>query len=293
VATRDSQPSGGRSVCARNAAYKGAARAALLPIPSKLPGCQPSDEIDVTVDKVVVRQLSAFCPGDLLECKTARLTGEVADVIENEMNQRAARVTVLVSCNLGTYRRLYAEFLTQFAVQGRGGVFVLFDFAAGKFPFERVRVAPATLADEDEAVALDHGRSHLEHSAPHHAILDSPTMNSALLEHFQRPRNVGELAAPAVTVEVSNPACGDILRLSARISGERVIETAYRVRGCTASIAAGSALTELVRGRTLTDLRQLRAADIEGELGGLTAESSHAAVLAADAIKALLNRWPG
>ena len=65
-----------------------------------------------------------------------------------------------------------------------------------------------------------------------------------LIEHFQNPRNVGELPAPAVTVEVSNPACGDILRLSVEWRDGRVAESRYKVRGCTASIAAGSALTE-------------------------------------------------
>jgi nitrogen fixation protein NifU and related proteins len=118
-------------------------------------------------------------------------------------------------------------------------------------------------------------------------------MNGALLEHFERPRNVGELPSPAIAVEVSNPACGDILRLSALIDGECLVEAAYKVRGCTASIAAGSALTEMVRGRTRAELRRLRPADVDAALGGLPAESSHAAVLAVDAIKALLNRWPG
>ena len=114
-----------------------------------------------------------------------------------------------------------------------------------------------------------------------------------LLEHFQRPRNVGELPPPAITVEVSNPACGDVLRLSARITGEQLTEVAYKVRGCTASIAAGSVLTELIRGRTRNELRRLGTAEIDAALGGLPAESSHAAVLALDAVKALLKTWPG
>ncbi len=70
----------------------------------------------------------------------------------------------------------------------------------------------------------------------------------ALLDHFQNPRNVGELAPPAITVEASNPACGDILRLSARIENGVVAEARFKVRGCTASIAAGSALTEWLAG---------------------------------------------
>src|SRR5260370_34049641 len=61
-----------------------------------------------------------------------------------------------------------------------------------------------------------------------------------LIEHFQNPRNVGELGPPAITVEVSNPACGDILRLSVRLQDGRAAEVRYKVRGGTASIAAGT-----------------------------------------------------
>ena len=78
--------------------------------------------------------------------------------------------------------------------------------------------------------------------------------SALLLDHFQNPRHVGELPAPAITVEVSNPACGDILRLSARFAGERVVEVRYKVRGCTASIAAGSALTEWLLGKRRDEL---------------------------------------
>jgi len=109
-----------------------------------------------------------------------------------------------------------------------------------------------------------------------------------LLDHFQNPRNVGELDPPAITVEVTNPACGDILRLSALFSEGRVTEVRYKTRGCTASIAAGSALTECMLDKTTTGLASLRPAHIEQAIGGLIPESKHAAVLCIDALKALL-----
>jgi len=59
-----------------------------------------------------------------------------------------------------------------------------------------------------------------------------------LLDHFRNPRNAGELEPPAVKVDVSNPACGDMLRLSARFEDDRVVEARFQTRGCTASIAA-------------------------------------------------------
>jgi nitrogen fixation protein NifU and related proteins len=112
--------------------------------------------------------------------------------------------------------------------------------------------------------------------------------SEAALDHFQNPRNVGELPPPAITVEVSNPACGDILRLSARFEGERVAQVRYKVRGCTASIAAGSALTEWMTGRPRAELRELRAETVEDAVGGLIPESRHATVLCVDGVKKLL-----
>ena len=115
-------------------------------------------------------------------------------------------------------------------------------------------------------------------------------LSEKLLDHFQNPRNVGELAAPAALVEVANPACGDVLRLSARFENGRVAEVRYQVRGCTASIAAGSALTELVAGKSVSELKSIRAADVEAAVGGLAAESKHAAVLCIDALRALISK---
>jgi nitrogen fixation NifU-like protein len=113
-----------------------------------------------------------------------------------------------------------------------------------------------------------------------------------LLDHFQNPRNVGELPPPAVTVEVSNPACGDILRLSVRFEDGRIAEARYKVRGCTASIAAGSVLTEWLAGKRREDLVSFRPSLIEEALGGLKNESKHAAVLCADGVKMLSEPRP-
>jgi len=109
-----------------------------------------------------------------------------------------------------------------------------------------------------------------------------------LLEHFRNPRNIGQLAPPAVTVEVSNPVCGDILRLSVRFENDVAVEARYKTRGCTASIAAGSALTVWISGKTRAELASLSTSTIEDAVGGLSAESKHAAVLCVDGVKAIL-----
>lgn len=111
-----------------------------------------------------------------------------------------------------------------------------------------------------------------------------------LLEHFRNPRNIGQLPKPAITVDVTNPACGDLLRLSARFEDGRVVEARFQVRGCTASIAAGSALTEWMIGKTRAQLRESTAEMIELALGGLEPASKHAAVLCVDGAKAIA-RW--
>ncbi len=109
-----------------------------------------------------------------------------------------------------------------------------------------------------------------------------------LIDHFQNPRNVGELGPPAITVEVANPACGDTLRLAVRFANGRAAEVRYKVRGCTASIAAGSALTEWIAGKTHVELAAFDPALIDEAVGGLPAASKHAAVLCADGVKKLL-----
>lgn len=108
-----------------------------------------------------------------------------------------------------------------------------------------------------------------------------------LLEHFRNPRNSGVLGPPAVTVDVTNPACGDLLRLSARFEDGRVAEARFQVRGCTASIAAGSALCEWMPGKTRAQLQALTAEIIDAALGGLEPASKHAAVLCVDGARAI------
>jgi nitrogen fixation NifU-like protein len=112
--------------------------------------------------------------------------------------------------------------------------------------------------------------------------------SARLLEHFRDPRNVGLLAAPAVSVDAANPACGDMLRLSARFENGRVAEARYQTRGCTASIAAGSALTEWITGKSREEVAGLTPAMVEELVGGLEPASKHAAVLCVDAAKKLL-----
>jgi nitrogen fixation NifU-like protein len=108
-----------------------------------------------------------------------------------------------------------------------------------------------------------------------------------LLEHFRNPRNAGELAPPAVKIDVTNPACGDLLRLWTRFENDRVVEARFQTRGCTASIAASSALTEWMLGKSRAELTALTAGILEDALGGLEPASKHAAVLCVDGARGI------
>jgi nitrogen fixation NifU-like protein len=114
--------------------------------------------------------------------------------------------------------------------------------------------------------------------------------SAQLLDHFQNPRNAGDMVDADATAEIENPACGDVLRLSLKTSAGRITQARFKAKGCVAAIACGSALTELVVGKTLDEARKLQHEDVSGAVGGLPQGSTHAAQLAVDALSAALSR---
>jgi nitrogen fixation NifU-like protein len=114
--------------------------------------------------------------------------------------------------------------------------------------------------------------------------------SEAVLDHFRNPRNAGELPGATATVEVSNPVCGDVLKLSAQIAEGRIAEARFLCRGCTTSIACASLLTEELRDRTPADAHSVTAESLSQSLGGLPPATFHGAQLAADAVIALLRK---
>ena len=114
--------------------------------------------------------------------------------------------------------------------------------------------------------------------------------SEAVLDHFRNPRNAGELPGATATVEVSNPVCGDILKLSAHLDGDRITKARFLCRGCTTSIACASLLTEEIAGHTLTEARTLTPDTLSKALGGLPPATFHGALLAIDALQVLLGK---
>jgi nitrogen fixation NifU-like protein len=111
--------------------------------------------------------------------------------------------------------------------------------------------------------------------------------SETVLDHFRNPRNAGELENSEM-VQVTNPVCGDVLRLSARVENGRIGAARFKVQGCVAAIACGSALTELLVGKSPAEAQGINAETLSGALGGLPASTLHAAQLAADAVSALM-----
>ena len=111
-----------------------------------------------------------------------------------------------------------------------------------------------------------------------------------LLDHFEHPRNAGEIAHADASAQVENPACGDILKLSLKVVDGRISEIRFLAKGCVPTMACASALTELVKGRTLQEARELRPENIVSAVGGLPQASFHASHLAIDALAAVLKQ---
>lgn len=114
--------------------------------------------------------------------------------------------------------------------------------------------------------------------------------SAAVLDHFKNPRNAGELPDATATVEVTNPVCGDILKLSIRVADGRIAEARFLCRGCVTAIACSSLLTESLRGRTPGEARSTTPEQISQSLGGLPPATFHGAQLACDAVTSLFEK---
>ena len=114
--------------------------------------------------------------------------------------------------------------------------------------------------------------------------------SSQLLDHFQNPRNAGEVERADAAAEIENPVCGDVLRLTLKVEGGRVTEIRFRAKGCVPAMACASALTELVKGKTLEETRNVSRAALIAAVGGLPQASGHAAQMALDALAAAVRK---
>ena len=113
-----------------------------------------------------------------------------------------------------------------------------------------------------------------------------------ILDHFEHPRNAGTVANPDASVQIENPACGDVLKLTLKVTSGQIQEIRFLARGCVCSMACASALTELVQGKSIQQARELERESLIKAVGGLPPASIHASHLAMDALAAALHQLP-
>jgi NifU-like protein involved in Fe-S cluster formation len=117
----------------------------------------------------------------------------------------------------------------------------------------------------------------------HYFSLTMP-YSAAFKDHLANPRNVGELEDASAATELSNPVCGDRLRLSLRVREGRIETARFLAYGCAPTLACGSALAEMIEGMTLEDAARLTREDLRRAVGGLPARKGHAAALVVETL---------
>ena len=112
-----------------------------------------------------------------------------------------------------------------------------------------------------------------------------------VMDHFMNPRNVGEIEGADGVGEVGNPACGDMMRLYLKVENGRVVDAKFRTFGCGAAIASSSMLTEMIKGKTVEEAREITNHAVAEALDGLPAVKIHCSVMAEQAVKSALDDY--
>jgi nitrogen fixation NifU-like protein len=112
-----------------------------------------------------------------------------------------------------------------------------------------------------------------------------------VMDHFRNPRNVGVIEDADGVGEVGNARCGDIMKMYLKIENDVVVDVKFETFGCGSAIASSSMATELIKGKPLSEVRQLTNKAVAEALDGLPAYKMHCSVLAEEAIQAALEDY--
>jgi nitrogen fixation protein NifU and related proteins len=108
--------------------------------------------------------------------------------------------------------------------------------------------------------------------------------NDVVMDHFQHPRNVGDMADATSVAEVGSQECGDTMKVFIKVKDDMIDDIKFQTYGCAAAIASSSIATEMVKGKTLAEAKKLTKNDVVTELGGLPDQKIHCSLLAVDGI---------
>ncbi|MFA5092431.1 MAG: Fe-S cluster assembly scaffold protein NifU [Candidatus Omnitrophota bacterium] len=112
-----------------------------------------------------------------------------------------------------------------------------------------------------------------------------------VMDHFNHPRNVGEIADASGVGTVGNPVCGDVMKMYLKIQGEIIVDVKFKTFGCGAAVATSSMVTEMVKGKSIAEALQITNSAVAQALGGLPAVKMHCSVLAEEALRSALKDY--
>ena len=111
-----------------------------------------------------------------------------------------------------------------------------------------------------------------------------PMYSEKVMEHFTKPRNIGEVEEPDGVGEVGNPTCGDMMKFTIKVKDNRLEDVKYFTFGCGAAIAVSSMVSEMAKGKTIEDALKITNKQVAEDLGGLPGNKMHCSNLGADAL---------
>lgn len=112
-----------------------------------------------------------------------------------------------------------------------------------------------------------------------------------VMDHFEYPRNVGEIEDADGIGEVGNVSCGDIMKLYIKVKDERIIDARFKTFGCGAAIATSSMITEMIKGKTIKEALNISNKAVAEALDGLPKKKMHCSILAEEALKSAIENY--
>ncbi len=111
-----------------------------------------------------------------------------------------------------------------------------------------------------------------------------PVYSETVMDHFMKPRNVGEIENPDGIGEVGNPVCGDMMTFYIKVKNDRIEDVKFKTFGCGAAIAVSSMVSEMAMGKTLDEVMAITPTSVAEKLEGLPKQKLHCSNLGAQAL---------